>query len=140
MRKPANAAAAKAKAPAQDSDVAEHIRSLDHPRKREIAAARKLILGADAKVSEAIKWQAPSFRTDDFFATINLRATDQLQIIFHTGAKAKGKVVQGKIADPRGLLRWLAKDRAIASLGAGKAFDANKTALTALVRAWLKQL
>lgn len=122
-------------------DVDAFMQALDHPLKKEIAATRKVMLGASGDIGEGVKWQAPSFRTEaDYFATINLRATEQVQVIFHTGAKAKGKVMQGKVADPEGLLRWLAKDRALASLGQGAAFKANSPALAALTAAWVARL
>lgn len=122
-----------------EADVAAFTKALDHPLKKEIEAVRKTILAA-GDISEGIKWNAPSFRTADDFATMHLRSASDVQIIFHTGAKAKGKVMQGKVADPAGLLRWLAKDRAMASLGAGAALRANLPALTALTRAWAKAL
>lgn len=125
----------------KDAAVTALIAALDHPLKKEIAAARLAILGAAADVSEGVKWNAPSFAANgDFFATIHLRAKDTLQIVFHAGAKAKGKNLKGKLADPAGLLRWLADDRAIASLGAGAAFHANRPALAALARAWISAL
>src|SRR5262245_47945066 len=114
-----------------EADVAAFMKELDHPLTQEIDAARKTIFLA-GDIIEGIKWNAPSFRTANDFATMNLRSTNEVQIIFHTGAKAKGKIMQGKVVDPAGLLRWLAKDRAMASLGAGAALRANLPALTAL--------
>ena len=102
---------------------------------------RLTLLGADAGVSEAVKWNAPSFAAKgDYFATLHLRGREQAQIIFHAGAKAKGRKMRGKVADPEGVLRWLADDRAMASLGAGAAFRAKRGALTALTLAWIAAL
>lgn len=126
---------------AKDPAVSAILAALDHPLKKDIAAARLTLLGAAAGVSESVKWNAPSFAAaGDYFATINLRADAEVQVIFHTGAKAKGKVMQSKVADPVGLLRWLAKDRAMATIGAGAAFRANRAALAALARAWIAAL
>lgn len=126
---------------AKDPAVSAILDALDHPLKKDIAAARLTLLGAAAGVSEGVKWNAPSFAAaGDYFATITLRADKEVQVIFHTGAKAKGKVVQGKVADPAGLLKWLAKDRALAALGTGAAFRANRPALAALARAWIAAL
>ncbi len=67
----------------------------------------------------ALKWNAPSFRTTEFFATINVRAKDSVQLIFHRGAKVKDNTTKGpKITDPEGLIEWLAKDRYLVTLGA----------------------
>ena len=60
--------------------------SLDHPFLREILALREIILGADPSIVEGIKWNAPSFRTSEYFATFHLRARDGVQLILHRGA------------------------------------------------------
>lgn len=126
---------------AKDAGVSALVAALDHPLKKEIAAARLTLLGAAAGVSEGVKWNAPSFAAKgDYFATIHLRADKEVQVIFHAGAKAKGKKLKGKIADPEGLLRWLGDDRAMAALGAGAAFRANRPALAALAAAWIAAL
>ena len=56
-----------ASAPAAD-DVAAFLAALVHPRKAEILALRKVLLDADAGIAEGIKWNAPSFRTVEYFA------------------------------------------------------------------------
>ncbi len=124
----------------KENDVDAFMQALDHPLKAEIEAAREIILSARAGIEEGVKWNAPSFRTADYFATIHLRAKTEVQIILHTGAKAKSKRMEGAIDDPRGLLRWLAPDRALVSLGAGAAFQANRPALRALIRGWTSAL
>jgi hypothetical protein len=48
---------------------------------------RQIILDADASIAEGIKWNAPSFYTSEYFATIQLRAKDGVQVILHLGAK-----------------------------------------------------
>src|SRR5687768_8832194 len=77
-----------------DPGVAEFMRTLDHPLKRELEAIRRIILGVSPEVREGIKWNAPSFRTTDFFATVNLRSgeragTHSVWLILHTGARTK---------------------------------------------------
>lgn len=44
------------------------------------------------------------------------------------------------IADPAGLLKWLAKDRCVLSLGSGKDSADSQKPFAAIVRAWIKQL
>jgi hypothetical protein len=41
------------------------------------------------------------------------------------------------IADPSGLMTWLAKDRCMITLGKGKDIAANRAAFEAIVRAWV---
>ncbi len=115
--------------------------SSDHPLHKEIDAARRIILGASPAISEGIKWNAPSFRTEkNWFATIHLRSTESLTIILHLGAKTRPDLKAFKIADPDGLMKWLGKDRAMLSLGKGRDIARHRAALDAIVRAWIRQL
>lgn len=120
-------------------DLDDFMRELDHPLKSDIETVRRIILSVDPGISEAIKWNAPSFRTTDFFATVNLRSRECVQLIFHTGAKVKATAATGiRIADPAGLLKWLAKDRCLVTLGAGKDIKAKRAAFEAVVREWIR--
>ena len=129
------AGTAKAKSPSGEVDAFMVL--LDHPLKGDIAAVRKLILAVSPGISEGVKWNAPSFRHTDWFATVNLRSKNVIQLVMHTGAKAKDNP-KLKIPDENGLLVWLANDRALATLGAGKTLKANARAFTAIVKAWMK--
>lgn len=123
------------------SDVALFLRALNHPLKAEIVAVREVILAAGPGITEAIKWNAPSFRTEkEFFATLNLRAKEDVQVIFHLGAKTRPDLKPFSIADANGLMRWLGKDRALVTLGSGPGVRANRQALAAIVRAWIKHV
>jgi hypothetical protein len=122
-------------------DVEALLRGLKHPLKKEIEAVRLIILGASSAVSDGVKWNAPSFRTEkDWFATINLRAKESVQVIFHLGAKTRADLKAFKVADPSGLMKWLGKDRAMVTLGAGRDIPQNRKALEAIVRAWIKHV
>lgn len=115
--------------------------SLDHPQGQAIAMVRGWVLQCDPSIQEAVKWNAPSFRTSDFFATFHLRSEDAVELIFHTGAKAKASAVTGLgIEDPSQLVRWLAKDRGLVRLGNYDESLANRTAFEALVRSWIAAL
>ncbi len=112
-----------------------------HPLAKEIEAARRIILAADPAICEGVKWNAPSFRTEkEWFATVNLRSKDALQLVFHLGAKARPDLKAFKVADPNGLMKWLGKDRAMVTLGAGRDIAANKKAFDAIVRVWIKHV
>jgi Domain of unknown function (DU1801) len=119
--------------------VDEFMAALAHPLKPEIEAVRKIILGAGKGIGEGIKWNAPSFHTGEHFATFNLRATDSIQLIFHLGAKVKDNSTGGlQITDPEGLLKWLAKERCIATLRDMKDVKARGAALADIVRQWIR--
>lgn len=108
---------------------------VDHPRRVEIDAVRKTILGADRSILEGVKWNAPSFRTNEWFATINLRSKNDLEIVLHFGAKKRVKWKRPDIDDPKELLRWMGDERAIATLADT---PADRKALAAIVRQWIK--
>ncbi len=137
-KKPASkkAAATPKKAPASE-DAGAFMAALDHPLKADIETVRKLILSASPEIADGVKWNSISFRHTDWFATVNLRSTTTIQLVMHTGAKAKENP-DFTIPDENGLLVWLTKDRALATLGSGKTLKANAKAFTAIVKAWIK--
>lgn len=150
-RKPTRRAASTA--PRKSSRRSNHIDSpdpaaidrfladLDHPLIRHIEQLRRDMRSIDPRIVETIKWNSLNFRRDDDFATLNRRSLDDVQLIFHTGAKTKASAKAGldlplAIAESP-MLKWLAKDRALVSLGSGTAFTRNRAAFKSLVRAWL---
>ncbi|WP_437752149.1 DUF1801 domain-containing protein [Sorangium sp. So ce1389] len=143
-REPQEAAGAPA-APSDPGDAQENpavvafLRELDHPLKEEIVALRQIILGVSPAIREEIKWNAPSFRTTEHFATFNLRAKDRVRLVLHLGAKVKDTAAKGlEIADPAGLLEWLAKDRCLVTFSDGEDIQAKRAALQSVLRAWLR--
>ena len=119
--------------------VEAFLATLDSPSKPALLAARKVIRGADARIAEGIKWNAPSFRTSDWFATFNLRAKQGVQLILHRGAKVRADAM-GAIPDPEGLLKWLGPDRALLQLGDAGEIDARRGAIEALMRHWVDEI
>ncbi len=123
------------------SDVDDFVKGFEHPLKKVLQSLRRAILEADERIEEGIKWNVPSFRTErEWFATFNVRAKEGVQLIFHLGAKTRPDLKTFELADPYGLVKWLGKDRAIVTLGAGGDIPARKKALETIVRAWIKQV
>lgn len=112
--------------------------SLQHPHKPLIEAIRGSILRVDPAIAEGLKWNAPSFRTVEYFATINLREKNGVGVILHLGARARdlgpGGIV---IDDPTNLLKWLATDRAMIVCADLQDFRAKQAAFEAVVSRWL---
>jgi len=119
--------------------VEAFLAALEHPLKREVVALRRILLGIDPAIGEAIKWNAPSFRTTQHFATMQLRRRDAVRLILHLGAKQR-ELPRAAIADPHGLLEWLGPDRAIVSFRSAQELAANEAALVAIVRQWLRHV
>lgn len=126
------------RAPAGDGEVEAFLAALDHPRVAEIRALRKIILDADPKIAEGIKWNAPSFRTSEYFATFHLRAPDGVQLILHLGAKKRdGASPRAEIADPDSLLEWLGPDRASVRFRDGKEIALRRAPFRKVLREWI---
>lgn len=122
------------------NEVDDFFRGLKHPRKAELERVRSIILGASPAIAEGIKWNAPSFRTSEWFATMNLRASD-VQIILHLGAKVRNDTEAGLgIRDPNRLLKWLANDRATVKFADLKSVKASQRALEEIVRQWIARV
>ena len=120
-------------------DVESFLKTLQHPHARAIRALRDVILDADSRIVEGIKWKVPSFRTTEYFATFHLRTKTGFAVILHFGAKPRaGFAPKTDIADPSGLLTWLADDRAVVLFADRKDLDTKQPAFVALVRQWLK--
>lgn len=122
-------------------DVEGFLDALDHPHKPEILALRRIILGADAGIAVGIKWNAPSFRTSEWFATFHLRAKAGVQVILHFGAKVRDRSgARAAIADPQSILTWLADDRASATFRDLPEVEAKQSAFAAVIREWIRHV
>ena len=114
------------------------VAALEAPLKTQVQALRKAILSVSDEIHEGIKWNVPSFRTTEYFATFNLRG-EGVRLIFHTGAKVK-KSKGLEVEDPDALLQWLGTDRAMITFGDAKELEAKLPALKRLVKQWLQLL
>lgn len=120
-------------------EVAAFLKGMDRTRGPLVRALRAVILDADPRIREGIKWNAPSFRVDEWFATTNLRAKEGVMLVLHTGAKPKASARTGlPIDDPEQLLTWLARDRAVVTFKNRKELTARRPALTAIIRQWVE--
>lgn len=118
--------------------VDAYMAALDHPGKPLVEAIRRAVLGADASIAEGIKWNAPSYRTTEYFATTHLRDKRGVGLILHRGAKVRAAAAGGlAIDDPAGLLEWLAPDRARIVFTGAADLAARRGALQALLRQWI---
>lgn len=79
------------------------MRKLIHPLKNEIEAVRSIIKNSHAKISERVKWNAPSFFYNEDMATIHVKATKHVHLIFHHPAIVKiiSPLLEGDYKDRR---------------------------------------
>ncbi len=119
-------------------EVDAFLAASDYPRKAEIVALGEIILGADPSIAQGIKWNSPSYRTTDWFATSNLRVKEGVQIILHFGARKRDNFApRAQIADPEGLVKWIADDRGTATFRDMADIQAKRSAFAALIREWI---
>jgi hypothetical protein len=110
--------------------VDAYMRDLDHPFKAEIEAVRAIILGASPKITERIKWNAPSFFYKEDLGAFHPRATEfaHLVLLFPGGAGVPAK---------SSLLEGTAKDRREAKFHSLGDIETKKRALEKLVKDWV---
>lgn len=116
--------------------VDQFMAKLDHPHKDAVQAIRRIICGADPAIAEGMKRNAPSFRTTGYFATTQLRTKDGIGFVMHRGAKVR-EAPAFQHEDPQGLLKWLAKDRALMSFAGIEDVKAHVEAIQQIVRQWI---
>lgn len=127
------------KQPPRSSEVESFLAGLQHPLKQEILLLRDIILDAAPGIGESIKWNVPSFRTSDHFATFHIRAEDSVHVVLHLGVKARpdAKVKSG-VKDPGSLLQWRSADRAIVTFHNRDDVESRRDAFSQIVRQWVK--
>ncbi|MEA3014410.1 MAG: hypothetical protein QOD42_2955 [Sphingomonadales bacterium] len=119
------------------ADLDAWLAALDHPRKAEVAALVAIALAARPGITGHVKWNAPSFvHAGDDRVTLGLRPNAALRIVFHRGAKAKD-AAGFAFADDSGLIRMVAPDRGVVTLGAGEV-AAKADALGRLIARWVE--
>jgi hypothetical protein len=66
------------------------IRDSRNPQKHLIAAVRNVILAADPRIAEEIRWKAPTFSYRGVLATFFPHATSYACLLFHDGDSIPG--------------------------------------------------
>ena len=72
------------------NDVDAWMAKYENPQKPLVEAVRQTILKADKRMSETIKWQAPTFVYKGNFASFYPKSKAHVSLMFHTGAKIAG--------------------------------------------------
>lgn len=72
------------------ADVDAWMDSYDNPMKPVVAAMRAVVLAADPRITEAIKWQAPTFIYKGNIASFFPKSKKHASLMFHKGAIIPG--------------------------------------------------
>lgn len=120
--------------------VAEFMHNLKHPLKEEIEEVRKIILSTDGKITEHIKWNAPSFCVEnEDRITFNLSGKGFFRLIFHCGAKVKDSANKEPLfVDTSGILEWVTGDRAIVKFTDKNDVIAKEEKLREVISKWIQ--
>ena len=76
--------------PQRNREVDRWFDERDPPMAEELRRAREIILAADDRVSESIKWQTPTFSYEGNIASFS-PSKNVVSIMFHRGAEIPGK-------------------------------------------------
>ncbi|WP_419907355.1 DUF1801 domain-containing protein [Hoeflea sp.] len=74
----------------RNPEVDRWLETYDNPMKPVVAAIRELVLAHDARIDEAIKWQAPTFIYKGNIASFFPKAKKHASLMFHKGADIPG--------------------------------------------------
>lgn len=71
-------------------EVDDWMATYDNPMKATVQAMREVILAADPRISECIKWSAPTFTYKGNMASFFPKSKKHASLMFHTGATIPG--------------------------------------------------
>ena len=74
----------------RNPDVDDWLEAYENPMKPVVAAMRELALSCDPRITEAIKWQAPTFAYKGNIASFFPKAKKHASLMFHKGAEIPG--------------------------------------------------
>jgi len=108
------------------SDVDDWFETSDHPLEPAMQRAREIILAADPRVTESIKWKTPTFAYKGNLASFN-PSKNVVSIMFHRGAEIPGD--HPRLEGDGKLVRTM-------RFGSLEELEAGRADLEQAVRAW----
>jgi hypothetical protein len=109
-------------------DVDTWFDSYDNPQRELVQAVRDVVLATDERVTEAIKWQAPTFMFNGNIASFYPKSKAHVSLMFHVGAS---------LPDPAGLLEGTGETSRVAKFADHDDLVGKTPALQGLVAAWI---
>jgi hypothetical protein len=100
----------------------------DNPQRDLVLAVRAVVLAADERIDEAVKWQAPTFIYKGNLASFFPKARKHVTLMFHQGAA---------LDDPAGILAGDGDTARTLKIADRADLGAKADALAGLVRAWI---
>jgi hypothetical protein len=112
----------------RNPEVDAWFETYDNPQKELVQAVRRTVLDTDPRVTEAIKWKAPTFVYRGNIASFYPRTRTHVSLMFHTGAS---------LPDPAGLLEGDGDTSGVARFVDAHDLATKADALRGLVTAWI---
>jgi hypothetical protein len=99
----------------------------ENPMKDVVQRVREIVLGADERIEECIKWQAPTFTYRGNRASFYPKSKQHASLMFHTGARIPGE-------HPR--LEGTGDTSRVLKIGSAAEAEAARRDIERVVRAW----
>ena len=109
--------------------VDEYLEKKNHSLTAEIQRVREIILNADPRMEEVIKWSSPTFMYKGNMASFFMNAKKMVSLMFHKGALLPNK---------SDLLEGDAKEGRTARFSSLEDIEAKKDALISVVKEWIE--
>lgn len=109
--------------------VDDFMAKLEHPLKAEMDLVRSIIVNANPKMEEDVKWGGPSFFYKEDLATFNPRIKNYVALIFH-----KGDLLNIK----SDFLEEATKGKVYAKFYSMEQVTANKELVEKMVHTWIE--
>jgi uncharacterized protein YdhG (YjbR/CyaY superfamily) len=109
-------------------DVNDWFSNYDNPLKAEVQRVREILMAADDRIEETIKWQAPTFMYKGNLASFFPRSKKHVSLMFHTGAQIPGNFphLEGEGDTSRNM-----------KFAGMEEIEARKEELEEIVKAWI---
>jgi len=111
----------------KQKEVEVWLEKYDNPMKPVVEKLRDIILTADDRIDECIKWQAPTFTYKGNIASFFPKSKKHASLMFHQGAKIPGShpLLQGDAETGRSL-----------KMGSVEEAEQNSEAIQKIILAW----
>ncbi len=108
-------------------EVETWLENYDNPMKAVVQAVRKHILASDERVTETVKWQAPTFVYKGNIASFFPKSKKHASLMFHKGATIPGDFPS---------LEGEAKEARTFKVANEEELAVKANELTAIIKAW----
>ncbi len=120
--------------------VQEFLDDLDADKRAQIEALRRVIMAAEPRLKEHIKWNAPSYILDDedriTFNIMNKQGV--VKLILHMGATRKeDKKATPVMQDANGIIEWSSNIRGMITFADSSEVESKLPAVKQIITQWL---